>query len=101
MFKNYLKIAWRNLWKNKTFSFLNIAALAIGMGSAILIILWIDNEISYDKFHKNKDFIYEAWNRGVFDGKIQCWNSTPKILGPTMKKDYPEIAAMTRTNSQW
>lgn len=101
MIKNYIKIAWRNLWKNKTFSFLNITALAIGMGSAILILLWISNEISFDKFHKNKEYIYEAWNRGAFDGKLQCWNTTPKILGPTMKVEFPEIGQFARANRQW
>ncbi len=101
MIKNYIKIAWRNLWKNKTFSFLNITALAIGMGSAILILLWISNEISFDKFHKNKEYIYEAWNRGIFDGKLQCWSTTPKILGPTMKLEFPEIAQFARANRQW
>jgi ABC-type antimicrobial peptide transport system permease subunit len=101
MFRNYLKIAFRNLWKNKAFSFLNISGLAIGMASAVLILLWIQNEVSFDRFHQHKDYIYEAWNRGRFDGKLQCWNSTPKILGPTLKKDYPEVASFARTNSGW
>ena len=52
-------------------------------------------------FHKNKDQIYEAWNRAVFDGKLQCWNSTPKILGPTMKREFPEIAEQSRADSRW
>ena len=55
MLKNYLTIAWRNLLKNKAFSFLNISGLAIGMASALLILLWVQNEVSYDQFHKNKD----------------------------------------------
>jgi len=101
MLRNYFKIAWRNLLKNKAFSFLNISGLAIGMASALLILLWIQNEVSYDRFHKNKDYIYEAWNRGEFDGKIQCWNSTPNILGPTLKKDYPEISDAVRTMGGW
>ncbi len=101
MFRNYLKIAWRNLKKNKAFSFLNISGLAIGMASALLILLWVQNEISYDQFHENKDRIFEAWNRGEFSGKLQCWNSTPKILGPTLKKDYPEVEDITRTTGGW
>jgi len=101
MIRNYLKIAWRNLTKNKAFSFLNISGLAIGMASAVLILLWVSNEISYDRYHKNKDFIYEAWNRGVFNGTTQYWNNTPKILGPTLKKDYPEIADISRANGGW
>jgi putative ABC transport system permease protein len=101
MIKNYFKIALRNLQKNKAFSFLNISGLAIGMASALLILLWVQNEISFDRFHKNRDYIYEAWNRGEFDGKMQCWNSTPKILGVTLKKDYPEVENMARANGGW
>ncbi len=101
MIRNYLKIAWRNLTKNKAFSFLNISGLAIGMASAVLILLWIRNEVSYDRFHRNKDDIYLAMNRGEFDGKLQCWDNTPKILGPTLLKDYPEIRSMTRTMRGW
>ena len=101
MIKNYLLVALRNLQKNKAFSFLNISGLAIGMASAILILLWVQNEISYDQFHKNKDHIYEAWNRGQMDDKIQCWESTPQILGPTLKKDYPEVDMLARTVTTW
>ncbi len=101
MLKSYLQIAWRNIWKNKAFSFLNITGLAVGMASALLILLWIGNEVSYDRFHANRDNIYEAWNRGLFDGKLQCWNSTPKILGPTLKRQFPEIAEVARANSGW
>ena len=55
MLRNYLNIAIRNLWRTKGFSFINITGLAVGMASAILIFLWIYNELSYDQFHKNKD----------------------------------------------
>jgi putative ABC transport system permease protein len=101
MIRNYFKIAWRNLLKNKAFSFLNISGLAIGIASAVLILMWVQNEISYDRFHKNKDRIYEAWNRGHMDDKIQCWESTPQILGPTLKKDYPEVELLARTVTTW
>src|SRR6476659_6836161 len=98
MIKNYFKIAWRNLLRNKGFSFLNISGLAIGMASAILILLWIQNEISYDRFHANEDRLYQAWNREKFDNKLHCWSTTPKILGPTLKQDYPEVEKETRVN---
>ena len=71
------------------------------MASAILILLWMYNEISYDQFHANKDYLYEAWNRGTFDGKLQCWDNTPKILGPTLKQEYPEVADVSRQYSRW
>ncbi|MGI8952356.1 MAG: ABC transporter permease [Chitinophagaceae bacterium] len=98
MFKNYFKIAFRNLWRSKAFSIINISGLAIGMASAILILLWIQNEVSYDRFHANEDRLYQAWNRGQFDNKLQCWNVTPKILGPTLKQNYPEVEKETRVN---
>jgi len=98
MLKNYLKIAFRNLLRNKAFSFINILGLAIGMASAILILLWIQNEMSYDQFHEKKDRIYEAWNRANFSGKLQCWNTTPKILSKALSGDIPEVEEATRVN---
>jgi ABC-type antimicrobial peptide transport system permease subunit len=101
MFKNYLKVAFRNLWRSKGFSFINITGLAIGMATAVLIFLWIYNEVSYDRFHKNGHNLYQAWNRGVYDDKLQCWNSTPKILGPTLKLEFPEVADFSRGYFRW
>ena len=98
MIKNFFKIAVRNILRNKGFSFINISGLAIGMASAVLILLWIQNEMSYDNFHANENQLYQAWNRGKFDNKLQCWSTTPKILGPTLKHDYPEIEKITRVN---
>ncbi|MXV51457.1 FtsX-like permease family protein [Pedobacter sp. HMF7647] len=98
MIRNYLKIAWRNLLRNKGFSLINIAGLAIGMASAILILLWIQNEISYDQFHTKKDRLYVMYNRSVFDGKLWCWQSTPKIMGPTMKMSYSQVEETSRIN---
>lgn len=101
MLKNYIKVAFRNLWRSKSFSFLNITGLAIGMASAVLILLWIYNEVSYDRFHKNGDHIYMAMNRGEFDKKLQVWVSTPKILGPTLKLEFPEVKAISRGYYRW
>lgn len=98
MIKNFFKTAFRNLWKRKGFSAINICGLAIGMASAILILLWVQNEMSYDRFHEKQDRLYIAWNRSVFNNKLQCWSTTPKILGPTLKHDYPEVEEFTRVN---
>ncbi len=98
MFNNFFKVAFRNLFRNKGFSVINITGLAVGMASAILIFLWIQNEISYDQFHEKKDRIYEAWNRARFDGKLMCWNTTPKILARTLEKDLPEVERAVRVN---
>jgi putative ABC transport system permease protein len=97
MIKNFFKIAYRNILRNKGFSIINISGLAIGMTSAMMILLWVKNEMSYDNFYKNSNRLYQAWNKDKgSDGMIGSWNITPKILGPTLKKDYPEVEQATR-----
>src|SRR3954451_15851861 len=96
MLINYFKIAWRNLLRNKGFSVINISGLAIGMASAILIILWIQNELSHDRFHAKLDRIYTLNNRDHFNGEYFAWGTTPKPLGPTIKQDYPEVEDAVR-----
>ena len=98
MLKNFFKIAFRNLWKNKAFSFINITGLAIGMASAMLLLMWIYDEMSFDRFHEKKDRIYEAWNRAEFSGELHCWNTTPMVLAKTMEHDFPEVQAAVRVN---
>ncbi len=100
MFKNYLKIAFRNLWKTKGYSLLNITGLSIGMAAAILIILWIQNEVSRDRFHEKGDRLYVMYNRDKDpSGEIWAWNTTPKIMAPTLATDYPEVEATSRHSS--
>lgn len=101
MLHNYLKIAFRNLWRNKGFSAINILGLSVGMASALLILFWMYNEISFDRFHTHRDYLYEAWNRGTYDGKLQCWNATPQALGPALQEEYPEVADISRNYSRW
>jgi ABC-type antimicrobial peptide transport system permease subunit len=96
MFKNYLTIAWRNLWKNKGFSLINISGLSVGMAGAILILLWIHFESSFDQFHPKKDRLFEVWNQADFNGELSSWGYTPKPLGPILGSDYPEVAAFSR-----
>jgi putative ABC transport system permease protein len=98
MLKNYLIIAFRNLWRNKIYSFINIFGLAIGLSSAMLIFLWMNDELNFDQFHQKRAVLYKAWNRAVFDGELRCWFTTPSLLGPALKKDYPEVKAFSRYN---
>ena len=100
MIKNFFTIAWRNLLRNKGFSAINILGLAIGMASAMLILLWIINEVSYDQFHAHKDRIYEVWNKADFNGEKQAWNTTPKILARTLERDVPEVERAVRVDWQ-
>lgn len=98
MIKSYFKIAWRNLWKNKGFSFINITGLAIGMCAAILIFTWIKDEMSFDQFHKNEADLYKVYNRSVPDakGNIYTWDITSSPIAPALQREYPEVAATAR-----
>jgi len=97
MFKNYFKTAWRNLTRGKGFSFINITGLAAGMAGAILILLWLQNEISFDKFHDNKDNLYEVYGlTSNTDGHPFAIPVVSQPLGPALKQDYPEIEAASR-----
>lgn len=99
MIKNYFKIAWRNLVKNKANAFINVAGLSVGMAAAILILLWIQDEVSYDKFHENKDRIYEVWNRVPMEGELACWNSVSALTAHALEKDLPEVERAVRVVS--
>ena len=77
MFRNYVVITIRNLFKNGFYSFINIAGLAIGITCSILILLWVKDETSYDKFHPKADRLYQVWVKSFFDGKISSWTSVP------------------------
>jgi len=96
MIKTYIKIAWRNLLKNKAFSAINILGLAIGMAGALLIALWLQNMLGMDRFHEKSDRLYIISNRDIYQGELQAWTNTPKIMGPTLKSDFPEIESFTR-----
>ncbi|WP_057940102.1 ABC transporter permease [Algoriphagus resistens] len=99
MLKNYFKIAWRNIVRSKGYALINIGGLSIGMASAILILLWVQNEVSMDRNHPKSDRIYKTYNRDTFSGERWVWGSSPKILGPTLKKDYPEVEQAVRINN--
>ena len=97
MFKNYFKTLIRNIFKNKTYSVINITGLAIGMAAAILILLWIQNELSIDRFYEKSDRIYMMYNRDKNpEGETWAWNNTPKVMAPTLKSDYPEVEEAVR-----
>jgi putative ABC transport system permease protein len=96
MLKNYLKVAWRNLMKNKTFSFINIFGLAIGFTCCLLISLYIYNELSYDTYHKDGDRIYQLGSASVLNGKEERRGNTSAPLAKAMQQEYPEIEASAR-----
>ena len=96
MFKNYLKIAIRNLLKYKTHTFINITGLAIGLAGTILILLWVYDELSYDHFHENANELYRIVVENQSSGLLLRSANTPNGLGPALKEKYPEIVNFTR-----
>ena len=98
MFKNYFKIAWRNVARSKSFSLINISGLAIGMATTILIFLWIQNELSFDSSYKKTDRLYQVYNRETDHDKAAAWGSTPDALAPVLKADYPDIEDAVRVS---
>ena len=88
MYKSYFKIGWRNLLKNKGYSFINIGGLATGMAVAILIGLWMYDELTYDRNFTNHDRIARVIQNQVFDGQVQTWFSQAMQLGPELRNTY-------------
>jgi len=91
MFRNYFKIAWRNLARNKAFSAINILGLALGMACSLLIMLWVQDEQSVDGFHVNGKNLYQVYERMHFDGKIQADYPTQALLAQELKRAIPEV----------
>ena len=96
MLKNYLKVAFRNFRKNKGFSFINITGLAVGIACCIAILLFVKNELSYDKFNKNYDQIYRVHLSGKINNNELSMALSPSPLGAAIMHDLPEVIAYTR-----
>ncbi len=96
MFKSYLKATLRSLWKNKTFSFLNIFGLAIGIACAGVIFLWVEDELNYDNVHLKKDSLYEVMTNSDYAGDIRTFGSTPGLAGPAIREEIPGIVNSCR-----
>ncbi|AEV97576.1 cell division protein FtsX [Niastella koreensis] len=96
MFKNYIKIALRNLWKSKGFSAINIIGLAIGLATCLLIMLFVLDELSYDRYNKKADRIYRVDGEIKFGGNHFILAVAPDPMGATLKKDYPQVEQYVR-----
>ena len=98
MFRNYFIVTVRNLFRNGFYSFINISGLAIGITCSILILLWVADETSYDKFLPKADRLYQVWVRAQFDGKISSWTSVPLPTYEAMKTADSNIKRMLVTD---
>ncbi len=98
MIKNYFKIAWRNLWKNKLFSFINIIGLAVGVACCVLIFLYVQNELSYDKYNKKADRIYRVTSVIFQEKKQDRFAPTSPITAQKIQDGFPEVEKIVRLN---
>lgn len=96
MFLNYIKIAWRNLIRNRTFSAINIVGLAIGLATCLLISLYVLDELSYDRFHAKADRIVRVIFRGSSSGGRINESTVMPPVAQTLRRDYPEVLEATR-----
>ena len=92
MLRNYIKIAWRNITKSKTFSFINVLGLALGMTSSLLILLWVQDERSIDQFHANGSRLYQVMGNQQWTGnETITTTATPGPLATALKADVPDV----------
>jgi putative ABC transport system permease protein len=98
MFKSYLKIAWRNIWRNKAFSITNLSGLTIGMTCTMLILLWVQDELNWDKFHPDHQNIYQLMVNRDFNGEVNTDKSVPFPLAEELKRNFPQVKNATTDN---
>jgi putative ABC transport system permease protein len=99
MINNYIKTTFRNLWKTKGYSLLNIGGLAIGIACAALIFLWVEDELTFNHYFSNKDMLYKVKDRQTYNGTTFTFDATPGPLAQGMKS---EIAGIKNTaRSSW
>src|SRR6185312_47632 len=97
MIRNYFKTAFRNLWRNKVFSLINIVGLSVGLACCMLILLYAMDEVSYDRFNVNAPNIYHlVVNDQGNDGVVHKFSSTGDIPGPSFKRQLPEVQDFVR-----
>jgi len=98
MIKNYLKIAWRSLWKEKTFTFLNVFGLSVAFGAAILLSIYSLFELSFNKFHKNVDNIYQVYHTEYTPNGPEAVIANPVPFAAALKEEVPGVEKITRFN---
>jgi ABC-type antimicrobial peptide transport system permease subunit len=97
MLKHYLKTAWQSLFRQKLNSLINISGLSIGMAAAVLIFMWVNNELNFDNYHKDSKNIYRLKNYVAIDKKSTwVWENSPYLLGDKLVKELPQVLAVAR-----
>jgi ABC-type antimicrobial peptide transport system permease subunit len=101
MLKNYFKIALRNLRKNKMYSFINITGLSVGLAVSILLLLWVRDELSYDRFNVHTANLYKLASKFGNTGTPVIWGNTPAPIAIYAKKEVPEVEDACRITENW
>ncbi len=96
MFKNYLKIGVRSLWKDRFYTSINLFGLSIGLAFSFLVLLLVNYEFSFENFYKEKDKVFRVGITYDVGGKVDSYSNTPRPLGPAMKQEFPEVVEFTR-----
>lgn len=100
MLKNYLKIAYRNILKNKGTTFINAFGLALAIGCCMVVYEFVYFSYNYDDFHSQRDSIYVVQREMDVNGDVSVWNDAPQALGPALQKDFPQIEEVVRINGR-
>jgi len=101
MLKNYIKIAWRNLIRNRAYSLINIIGLSVGIASCLLIFLFIQDELSFDRYHENSDRIYRVYRDFQSEEMSRQTLATSNLLAPALQRDIPEIENGVRLSKRY
>jgi hypothetical protein len=97
MLKNHIKVAFRNIKRQKAYSLINLSGLAVGMAACILILLWVQNELSFDHFHKNAGQLFRALeHQQMSSGRTLTYPMFPTGFGPALEKNYPQVLEAVR-----
>lgn len=96
MIRNYIKIAWRNLLRNKVYALINILGLSLGLACAMLILLYVKDEVSFDRFHENGDNIYRVVAQAKHDGQLATNVNTGFLQGPRFAENVSGITSFVR-----
>lgn len=99
MIRNYLKVALRNIRRHKAYSLINILGLSVGMACFFLIFLYVQHELSYDRFHGQSDQIYRITTEWQIEGQTQVHNTTAAPVAPALINDFPEVQNTVRQTS--
>ncbi|MGC3946443.1 MAG: ABC transporter permease [Chryseolinea sp.] len=95
MIRNYLKFAIRHSVRQKGYALINILGLSIGLVCSFFILVWVEDELSYDNFHKDGERVYQLWRHMITDGQIDTWPSLGQPVAETIQAEYPEVESIT------